>query len=378
MSSQKSAATLLVLLASACSKPVPSPESPQTPEREVLPPHFARPVPSRGTPERRLPEEKKALPPICPTRDGLCERIGPVIDALNSSEPKRACSLLDEMGAPDTGDGRGIYLLLKGRCRLESDSLAYGEGGTASEEALVLFRAAEELLQEKDLVRLQVARAQLSLGQGDQAVSTLRALGTSYQGDAEVQAALGIAYIATGRAARALAPLRLAASLDPKQPERLIVLGTAHMLLGDLVEAERQFRVALSLDSASERAHGDLGTSLLIQGKIPEGKAHLLRAAALAPQRATYASNLSYAELLSNQPDLAEKWAHKALELDPELASAWLNLGLAQVAKGEREAARVSFEKAGKLDPSDPRVENNLRDLDELESTRPSGTPEPD
>jgi Flp pilus assembly protein TadD len=124
----------------------------------------------------------------------------------------------------------------------------------------------------------------------------------------------------------------------------------------------------LSLDSNSARAHGDLGATLLIQGKIPEGKAHLLKAAHIAPERATYAANLSYAELLSKQPALAETWARKALELDVDLASAWLNLGLAQVALDQRKAARTSFEKAKELDPSDPRVENNLRDLDELEA----------
>lgn len=372
MSFPKSIAILLLLHANACSKSAPPAEPPHTSPIEVPDPLAARPVPSRGTPERLPEEEKKPLPPLCPVREGMCERFGSVIDALAASDPEKASRLLEEIDPPESGTDRGIYLLLKGRCRLESDSLSYGEGGKASEDALALFQAALEVIEATDLVRLQVARAHLSLGQGEEAVSTLTALAERYQGDAEVQAALGIAYIATGRAARALGPLRLAVSLDPKQPERFIVLGTAHMLLGDLVEAERQFRAALSLDSTSARAHGDLGASLLIQGKIPEGKAHLLKAAALAPNRATYASNLSYAELLEKQPHPAEKWARKALSLDPELASAWLNLGLAQVAQGERKAARISFEKAGQLDPSDPRVENNLRDLDALESAPPS------
>lgn len=359
----------------ACSKNAPIVESPKPPGGEVPAALSSRPIPVRETSSRPEPK-KKALPLLCPTRGGMCEEFGPVFDALSAAELTRANTLLEKVGVPEAPSDRAIYLLLKGRCRLESDSLSYGEGGPASEEALVLFETAEQIADVKDPVRLQVARAQLSLGRGEQAVSTLSALAERYQGDAEVQAALGIAYISTGRAARALAPLRLAVALDPKQPERLIVLGTAHLLLGDLVEAERRFRAALSLDNDSTRAQGDLGAVLLIQGKIREGKAHLLRAAELAPMRATYAANLSYAELLSNEPVLAEKWARRAIELDPQLASGWLNLGLSLVARGDRKAARESFQKAQQLDPTDPRATNNLRDLDELEGAPAPGAPE--
>lgn len=387
MSSRNRAAVVFVLLSCACSACSAGSRgagsrgagsrgagAEQSSRAETPPALVSRPVPARGNPRRApVEKEKRALPPLCGADERACEEFAPVLFALARGEAEEAGRLLAETTLPEALEARAVHLLLKGRCRLESDSLEYGMGGEASEEALVLFRAAEEGLQNKDLARLQIARAQLSLGQGDQAVAALISLAERYQGDAEVQAALGIAYISTGRAARALSPLRLAAKLDPTEPERLVVLGTTHMLLGDLVEAERQFRGAIELAPNSARAKGDLGAVLLLQGRIPEGKAHLLGAATLAPERATYAANLSYAELLSKAPTLGEKWARKAIELDPELASGWLNLGLSQVALGKRKEARESFEKAGALDPTDPRASNNLRDLDELEG---KSTPE--
>src|SRR5690606_12706764 len=120
------------------------------------------------------------------------------------------------------------------------------------------------------------------------------------------------------------------------------------------------------------RAHGDLGVLLAAEGRVDEAKGHLVRACSLAPERATHWSNLSYVEHLLGDQERARSHIDRALELDPQLSSAWLNLGLIQVENHEFADARASFLKAQSLDPSDPRPQNNLRDLAELEAENPS------
>jgi Flp pilus assembly protein TadD len=306
------------------------------------------------------------LPPLCPAERVGCAPLVEIEDALDDGDIELATRLLAALPEGARASVRGEALLLEARAGLESGSLAYGAGGKEASDALLMFEQAAPLLENADLAQVERSRALLALGRGQEALSLLVNLAQRYPGDAEVNAALGIAYLSVGRATRSLEPLRRAVRLDPKQPERYLVLGTAQMLLGDLAQAERNFRAAVALDPDSARAQGDLGATLLVRGQIAEGRAHLEKATQLDPEAATFTSNLSYAELLSQKPREAKLLAQRALELDPKLASGWLNLGLAEVQLGDLAAARRAFERAKELDPTDPRPQNNLSDLDEL------------
>lgn len=355
--------------------PAEAPEVARSPSGEEQPRVDDAPPPSG---EKAEPAVEEPLPTLCPPDDDECAALLPASIALDDGDLEGARRLLDRLGEPENKHALGVYFLLRGRALLESESLAYGAGGSRAEKAASYFSSAEPLLSHPEHARLQRARALLALGRGDEALADLEILAGAHAGDAEVAAALGIAYLAVGRAARSLEPLKRAARLDPQEPERHLVLGTAYMLLGDLSQAERSFRTALGLDSSSARAHGDLGAVLLVRGSVAEGRAHLKKATELEPSAATYASNLAYAELLEKRPEEAKKVALHAIHLDGTLASAWLNLGLSEVALGNLGAARKAFETAQQLDPSDPRPQNNLSDLDEIEQAREGVTPEDD
>lgn len=264
----------------------------------------------------------------------------------------------------------GCAEVLSAKEVLESGPLEYGAGGREAEEALQRLDAVLEAQPGFPPARREKARALLALGRGEEASEILLDLVVTYRDDAEIQGALGVAYLSRGQIRESLGPLRRAAELEPNEAERLVVLGTAQMLLGDLSGAESRFRGAISRDGNSARAHGDLGALLIIQGKAKQGVEHLKRADLLNPGQATFASNLAYGELLLDRIESAKKYATRAITLDPALPSAWLNFGLVYLASGDRKSAREAFERAAALDPTDPRPQNNLRDLDELDTTQ--------
>lgn len=318
---------------------------------------------------REEPERSRRLAPLCERKSPICVAIRQASAALDAGDLDAAQKELEPWLHTDDALG-DVVLLLRARLRLESETLAYGAGGEAAREALVLLDSLAARTKQRALsehVQLQRARALLALSRGAQAMPILEGLASRLSDDAEVQAAFGVACLSVGQVDRSLGPLARAARLEPKRAERHIVLGTARMLVGEYAHAEKSFRAAIALEPSSPRAYGDLGTLLLLQGNVSGGRQYLQRASLLAPEKATYLANLSYAELLDKRPQAALEQAQKALDIDPQLASAWLNLGLAQVALEDRAAARKSFEQASSLDPTDPRPKNNLADLDELE-----------
>ncbi len=332
--------------------------------------------PGVGATDKAAPPADAASSPfvLCEDSSEECVAVLAAARAAAEGETVQALELLQPR-LKTKGPHAHPVKLVYGQALLESESMAYGAGGDAAQRALSLFRS---LLADSSLTlplrrrtSLQEARALLALGRGEEALPLLRRLAEELPQEAEVQAALGIAYLSVGQVSRSLKPLERAAQLDPKSAERHLVLGTARMLVGEYGPAERSFRAVLALDANSARAYGDLGALLLLQGNAQGGRQYLQRAVLLEPKRATFAANLAYAELLNERPAEAKKEAERAIALDPSLASAWLNLGLAQVALGDRKQARVSFEKAQSLDPTDPRPKNNLQDLDEIEAEQP-------
>lgn len=356
------------------------------PKHEPVKKHDGGVESQTGTGEPNAPPPKASAPPpkasaqsqpkfvLCDDPSEECRAVLVAEQAVSRGESSQAIDAL-EPWLKAQGQHALVVRLTYGQALLESASMAYGAGGDAAREALTLFEAllVESPLSDplKQRITLQKSRALLALGRGEQALPLLRSLAEQFPAEAEVQAALGIAYLSVGQVSRSLNPLEKAAQLDPKNAERHLVLGTARMLVGEYAEAERSFRAALALDPHSSSAYGDLGALLLLQGNAKGGREYLKQAALLEPQRATFAANLAYAELLSERPWEAKKQAERAISLDPALASGWLNLGLAQVALGDRKQARISFEKAQSLDPTDPRPKNNLQDLDELEAQQP-------
>lgn len=251
---------------------------------------------------------------------------------------------------------------------LEEQHLAFGAAGKEAEKAKELL--SEVLRQEPNWpqAKLQLARAHLGLGEAEAALALLTPLASRFSREAEVLGARGVALLATGRVDASVGPLERATRLDEGSAERWRVLATAQFLAGRLDQAERSYRAALARNASLAQAHGDLGTLLVLSGRVDEGLGHLRRAAGLMPRRASFQSNLAYAHFVKGDLERAEELARRAIELDDELASGWLNLGLVQAKQGRLDDAKASFERARELDPEDPRVKNNLADLEALEA----------
>lgn len=244
-------------------------------------------------------------------------------------------------------------------------SLAFGEGGAAARDAEGRLKQAHELVDPSDFLRLQLARAQLALGQTEAPLAVLSELAGTYRADAEVQGAYGVALLAGGRIQAANTAFSRAVELEPGQAERRVALGTTQFLLGMLSQAEESFRAALRL-RPDAKAHGDLGALLVVDGRAEEGAQQLRVACQMAPERATYRTNLAYALLVLGDLPAATREASRALELDPTLVSAWLNHGLVLIERGELDLAESAFREAQRLAPSDPRPLSNLEDLDRM------------
>lgn len=359
---------VLALLLSACSEP----RQVEAPPRPIEEPQASTPPSEESREESRAAVEPPARSlleaPLCADGSAYCVRWSQLEDRLSKGQLK---GLREELEAlTDTAPNRFEAWVLLGRLERAQESLAFGEGGEGSRKALASFERARGLSPAQDVIRLELVRTWLSLGQVLEARALLSALSERYPSDAEVTGALGVVSLAEGKTAEARRWFSRAVELDPKNAERWSALGTLRLLEGKLDGAEAAFRQAIALDPSLPKAHGDLGALLLLQGRLDEGLAHLERALSFQPRQATYLSNLAYGRHLKGRPDALET-GRAAVRADDKLVSARLTLALILASAGRLDEAASEIEVAERLAPDDPRVQTAREDLKELRAAAP-------
>ncbi len=214
--------------------------------------------------------------------------------------------------------------------------------------------------------------AQLLASDAQGALTSMRKAAELLPDEPEVVSALGAALLATGHKDEALPQFARAVALDPGSAPRRGNLGAVELMMGRVNDAVQSFEVAARIAPDDARAHDDLGTALLAKNDVTRGANELERAVQLDASRPSYHVNLGYAYgMLGRRPDAVAQY-REAIRLDPTFTSAWISLGvaLAQDPKTRAEA-RAALLKAKALDPSDPRVKENLNELDTLEKGKP-------
>src|SRR5690606_41038532 len=81
-----------------------------------------------------------------------CAALLPASIALDDGDLEGARRLLDRLGEPENKHALGVYFLLRGRALLESESLAYGAGGSRAEKAARSEEHTSELQSRENLV----------------------------------------------------------------------------------------------------------------------------------------------------------------------------------------------------------------------------------
>jgi tetratricopeptide (TPR) repeat protein len=151
----------------------------------------------------------------------------------------------------------------------------------------------------------------------------------------------------------AVAELQQALALFPEDADVHAALGVAFWQMEKPVEAEAAFREALRLDPAHARAMRSLGGLLMERGHHAEAERVLIEAIRLEPEEAI--GFLFYGQLMrkTDHPEKAEQLLREALRRDPDSSYAHGELALVLAERQRREEARAHGELALALDPED-------------------------
>lgn len=199
-----------------------------------------------------------------------------------------------------------------------------------------------------------------SQGRNEEALHLYR-LAEEYQhSEAAVFLNLGLTLQSLGRMDQALDPYRQALLINPRSAPAHFNYGNLLVQLGERQEAKAHFETALAIDPQLAEAHYSLALALLEEGQMAESARHLRRTVALYPTHAAARNNLGLLLIGEGRP--AEALAHlqKALRASASFPEAHNNAGLALVQLGRWEEAVEHYRQALARDPSYVQARVNL------------------
>jgi tetratricopeptide (TPR) repeat protein len=235
-----------------------------------------------------------------------------------------------------------------------------------SARAVELISRAIALRPEVAAFHANLAEAQRSLGQHEQAAASCRAALRLRPDYAEALNNLGLALHELGRHDEAIAQFEAALALQPEFALAQNNRATALRALGKTDEAVEAYRAALTLDPTLGRAHANLGQLLADQGQLVEGLAHCREAVRHQPDLAAGHNNLGNVLRALERWTEAEAAYGEAIRLQPDLGVAHANLGLTLQQQGKPGAALPHFRRAAELAPDDAAVCQQLAEAHAL------------
>ncbi len=161
--------------------------------------------------------------------------------------------------------------------------------------------------------------------------------------DADLHAALGLAYAANGLWAPAREEFEYAARLNSREPLARVYAAAAALELGNPEQALEQLRFVAQKFPACAPAWQRLGDLALRQGRLEEAERAFNQLTALAPKEYRGFSGLGQIRLRQNNPDEARGLLEKAIELDPQARKAHFLLGTALQALGQTNLAVIEL-----------------------------------
>lgn len=212
---------------------------------------------------------------------------------------------------------------------------------------------------EREVALRPDARALYSLGSAllmenkpDNAIAPLERAHALDPDDAEIAAALGIAYLRHGERSRAKPLLTIAADADPENEEARMGLARIAAAEGDPWRAIELCNHILKHQPIDEQSPLMLmGDSFLAVQGLPQAEKCYSAAVQLEPTNVPALVALSQVHLLQGQDRAAETELGEAMKLDPSRSEIHLGFGTLWVSREELQKAQASYEKAIQLDP---------------------------
>lgn len=259
-----------------------------------------------------------------------------------------------------SGCSEGVRELVSDFCTLRpSDPEAWfllstfegleGDMTKAAESA----RQAIALKQDHISAHMNLAKALVSLGRHEEAVTHYQTVLQYQPGVAAVHGELGNAFAGIGKFHEAEACYTKALRLDPKQAEIRCGLGNVKYRQKEYDDAVLQYREAIRLKPDYALAYSSLGFTQYAQNNIKSAIANLRHAIELDPGLAAAYNKLAVVFRGINHLEAAEALARQAVDLNPDSAAAHYTMANIHHAYGRIREAIEENRRVLELNPSD-------------------------
>jgi tetratricopeptide (TPR) repeat protein len=233
---------------------------------------------------------------------------------------------------------------------------------------------------------LQLGRALLESGAGDQAGDLIADLAATYPQDPDVHVLVGNHALFVARDADAAeAAFKSALEIDPSEA-RLRDLVEAQSRLGRLDAASRELEAWRAAHPASERIEATLGEIYIAVGRTQEAVPVYEGLIQRAPDNAGYRNNLAWILKQQGQVEAAQEQIEVALKMAPEDPNVLDTAGTIALRLGDVRAALAHLTKAASAAPGNPEIQINYAEAlvsaedratarDVLAGVNPTGLP---
>jgi Flp pilus assembly protein TadD len=191
---------------------------------------------------------------------------------------------------------------------------------------------------------------------------------------ADARYLLAYALMRQGKATEALPEYTRAAMLRKPNAEELRGVAQSYVLLGDYDDAEKWLKLSIQTNPKDADSWYNFGRLRYTQNRFADAAACFVKVLELAPRSVKAENNLGLAFEGLNKPADAEKAYRQAVawqDAEPKSAASeqpLLNLGIILLHSNDPGQARPLLERAMAIAPKDPRIHEQLGQLDLRES----------
>lgn len=263
------------------------------------------------------------------------------IAELQSGQPSRAVSLLQEFLAQQPGHKHALRLL----------AIAYSECGNLG-AAEVAFRRVLELDRDSPESWRDYALCLHKSKQLDAAHAAMSQALNLAPGNTGFYLDLGRILFDQGKLEQAASVLQRGLQLEPGSPQLNFELGVILHKLGNLKRARQHLQASLASQPRNPSAWSHLGGVLFKLLLLDEAEAAFRRELALTPNSISALSHLGNVLLKKGASEGALECYQKALSIDSSRASNWFNIGNAQSRLHQFQRAEESLLQCLELQPN--------------------------